>query len=165
MKLAGGKLDSVVRMFGASRHERMVFVGYVATGGLTQCIDIASFLGLVRLHVPVEIAATIAIVVSTATHFTLSKYVNFRSFERPVSQQLGTYLTVGAASLIMSVAIVSILTRVLHLPPIVAKIASVAIAFPFNFLCHKYLTFAGGFRSVYETWKLERRAKRVASTP
>jgi putative flippase GtrA len=143
--------------FDRNRHANMTFLGYAATGGLTQLIDLGSFATFVRLHLPVEIATTVAICIATATHFCLNKYVNFKNHERPVAQQFGTYLTVGAASLLLSVAIVSVLTRVLHVPPIVAKITATAINFPFNFLCHKYLTFAGGIRSFFAL----RRARRL----
>jgi putative flippase GtrA len=147
-----------------NRRELVIFLGYAATGAVTQCVDIGAFLGFVRLGLPIEIAVAMAFALTMVVHFCLCRYVNFQNFERPVTQQIGTYVTVGAASLLLSVGVVSVLSRGFHLPPIAAKLCAVAISFPFNYLCNRYLTFGGGVRSAFVRWKTARASKNAEST-
>jgi putative flippase GtrA len=116
-------------------------------GGFATCLDIATFAALTDRHVIVEVAVTIGAIVSTAVSFCFNKYLNFRNHDRSVPRQFRTYVAVCVASYAISVAIVSFLTHTIHLSPFVSKVISVALVFPFNFLCHNFLTFAGGIRA------------------
>jgi putative flippase GtrA len=100
-------------------------------------------------------------------HFTLCRYVNFQNFDRPIVQQLGTYVTVAATSLLISVSVVSILSHVAHFAPLPAKLAAIAVSFPFNYLCNRYVTFSGGFRSAYVVLRtrLSRRPRLEEAAP
>jgi putative flippase GtrA len=133
------------------------FVAYVIIGVLTQIVDLAFFSLLAGHRVPVELATTFSISLATALHFTLNKYANFRTYDRHVGAQLRTYLAIGAVSLCLQISIVSILTRFLHLSPLIAKIVTNGSNFPLNYLAHRYLTFGGGIRrSFVLLWRARR---------
>jgi len=134
------------------------FVAYVIIGVLTQIVDLASFSLLAWHRVPVELASTFSISVATAIHFTLNKYANFRNYDRHVGAQLRTYLALGAVSLCLQIAIVSFLTRFLHLSPLLAKVVTNGSNFPLNYLAHRYLTFGAGIRQSFILFWRSRRS-------
>ncbi len=132
-------------------------MAYVIIGVLTQIVDLAFFSLLAWHRVPVELAATFSISSATALHFTLNKYANFRNYDRHVGAQLRTYLALGAVSLCLQIAIVSFLTRSLHVSPLIAKIVTNGSNFPLNYLAHRYLTFGAGIRqSLMVLWRARR---------
>jgi len=133
------------------------FVAYVIIGVLTQIVDLVFFSVLAWHRVPVELASTFSISVATALHFTLNKYANFRNYDRHVGAQLRTYLALAAVSLCLQIAIVSVLTRFLHVSPLIAKVVTNGSNFPLNYLAHRYLTFGAGIRqSFIVLWRARR---------
>jgi putative flippase GtrA len=156
-------MNATTLKFGAfvnrMRHDtlaRQQFATYVAIGGLTQVVDIGLFLMLTRLHALVELAASLSIAAATVVHFSLNKYLNFRNHQRPLTHQIGTYLALGTLSLAFQVSLISLLTRLLFVDPLLAKIIALVINFPLGFLGHRYLTFGAGIRGAYVLWRAKR---------
>jgi putative flippase GtrA len=117
---------------------------YLAIGAFVFCIDVATFAAFVDAHLILPAATSLSFGIATATHFTLNRVLNFRNFERTIVQQLGTYLIVAAICLAIQNAAVLVGVHLLLMPPLLAKIAGIAINIPIGFLGHRYLTFDRG---------------------
>jgi len=156
MNAAALKFGDLVNTIRHDALARRQFLTYVAIGGLTQVVDIGLFVMLMRLHALVELAASVSIAVATVVHFSLNKYCNFRNHHRPLTQQIGTYLALGALSMALQVCLISLLTRLLFVSPLLAKIIALVLNFPLGFLGHRYLTFGAGIRGAYVLWRAKR---------
>lgn len=143
------------------RRTQLLFSRYILIGGFVFCLDIGSFLTLIKAGTFRPLATTLSYLLAIAAHFTLNRFLNFRRFERSVMQQAGTYLIIVGFSLTLSIAIIETGVRLLGLPPLAAKLIAVAVNFPVGFLGHRYLTFGTGIGvAVRRLW-----ARRTQSTP
>ncbi len=130
-------------------------VAYAAIGALAVGVDVSLFQGFVLARWVPEGAAAVAGTVSMCFHFTLNKYGNFRDHTRPLHQQAGTYLIVLCAWWLVTMSIITIMTRVFMQPPLLAKLIAVVVNFPMGFLAHRYLTFGKGIVATYKAWRLK----------
>jgi putative flippase GtrA len=149
----------VLRRVTSDRQALIQFVTYASIGGFVQVVDIGFFRTFLYLRTVPEVAATVAGAIAMVVHFSLNKYVNFRNHDRPVYRQAGTYLAVGVVWWIVTLAIISTLTRIFGVPPLYAKLVAVAVNFPVGYLAHRYLTFGKGIRQTYRGWRDQQRAK------
>lgn len=129
---------------GNDRRTQLLLIRYVAIGGFVFCVDVATFQALLRAGLILPAATSLSFLLAMATHFTLNRFLNFRNFERTIVQQLGTYLIVAAVALLIQNGAVLSGVYFLGWPPLLAKIAGIAINLPFSFLGHRYLTFGHG---------------------
>ena len=129
---------------GNDRRTQLLLIRYVAIGGFVFCVDVATFQALLRAGLILPAATSLSFLLAMATHFTLNRFLNFRNFERTIVQQLGTYLIVAAVALLIQNGAVLSGVYLLGWPPLLAKIAGIAINLPFSFLGHRYLTFGHG---------------------
>ena len=126
------------------RRTQLLLIRYVAIGGFVFCVDVATFQALLRAGWILPAATSLSFTLAIATHFTLNRFLNFRNFERTIVQQLGTYLIVAAVALLIQNGAVLSGVYLLGWPPLLAKIAGIAINVPLGFLGHRYLTFGHG---------------------
>jgi putative flippase GtrA len=126
--------------------ERHFFL-YVLIGAITFCVDMGGFLTFIyvfKIYRP--LSASMAFLLGLVCHFSLNRYINFKSFERLIHQQARTYIFVVVINLSVTVIVIEILCGFFHVPPFFAKCAAVAVNVPISFLGHKYLTFGKGTR-------------------
>lgn len=116
---------------------------YLFVGGLSFAIDAGSFAILLYLSVYRPIASAVSFILGTCCHFILNRSFSFKNFDRPIRQQIGTYVVVSAFCLILTVGIIEVMAGVLRVPSMIAKIMAIAINLPVGFFGHKYLTFGG----------------------
>jgi putative flippase GtrA len=116
---------------------------YAAIGGIAFIIYFGLFNTMERYHVNLTIASSIAYFTSTATHFLLNRYANFRQFDRAVHDQARTFITIVVAQWLVTVALVHILTS-RGVLPIIAILVPVIVNLPIGFIANRYLTFGVG---------------------
>jgi putative flippase GtrA len=123
------------------------FIIYLIIGTVTFFVDMGSFLTFIYLFkVYRPISSSIAFLLGLVCHFTLNKYLNFKSFERLIHHQIRTYILVVFINLLVTVIVIEIICILFRLPPFFAKCVAVAVNMPIGFLGHRYLTFGGGAR-------------------
>jgi putative flippase GtrA len=121
---------------------------YAAIGAFCVTIDVAAFRSLSDAGWMPELAAVVGGAVSMAVHFALNKYVNFRSHDRSLGAQLGTYCAVTSVWWVVTLGVVALLTRGLGVPPVAAKLVAVAVNFPLGFIAQRSLTFGPGIAAM-----------------
>ena len=117
---------------------------YVVVGGIVFCIDVGLFLVLIHNHISPLVAATCSYTVAITAHFLLNKFANFRAHERPIHHQALTYGFVAITCWITTLAIIQMGVAMVHLSPLISKLAAIAFNLPIGFLGHRYLTFGQG---------------------
>lgn len=134
---------AALRVKAAARLRRQLLL-YAAIGSLAVTVDVVLFRCCAAAGWMPELAAVASGLVSMAVHFTLNKYVNFRSHTRPLRAQLGTYCAVTGVWWIVTLGVVAGFTRGAALPPVAAKLIAVAVNFPLGFVLQRQLTFGAG---------------------
>jgi putative flippase GtrA len=119
-------------------------IRYVSIGAIVVSVDLATFQGLVAMHVFLPLTTTVAFVLATVVHFTLNKLWTFRVPGTPNRYQLSAYVTVLLASFVVTQAVVEVSVLNLHLVPIAAKLLAIFVQLPVSFLGHRYFTFRDG---------------------
>jgi putative flippase GtrA len=147
---------ALARVLATDRKLQIQFFTYAGIGLTVQIIDVSLFQFFVWKKTIVEVAVSIAGSVALLVHFSLNKYVNFRNHDRTVARQFGTYLAVGVVWWIITISIVSTLTRWFGIVPLYAKFAAVAVNFPLGFVAHRYLTFGQGIQGTIRAWLARR---------
>jgi putative flippase GtrA len=137
------RVKAAARALPAVRLRRQLLL-YAAIGSLAVTVDVVLFRVFAGARWTPELAAVASGLASMAVHFTLNKYVNFRSHARPLRAQLGTYCAVTSVWWIVTIGVVAILTRGAALPPVAAKLIAVAINFPLGFVLQRQFTFGAG---------------------
>ena len=107
-------------------------------------------------HVAVPLALASGFAVSITSHFSLNKYVTFRSNDRPVAVQLRAYLTVTGLLYVVALTMVETAIHRFGFSEMAAKLISIPITIPFGFLANKHLIFGPGFSATVE--RLRKRA-------
>lgn len=119
------------------------FVTYGSISCTALVLDLVTYWIMIQ-YVVVPLALASGFVVSIATHFTLNKYVTFRSHDRPVVVQLRNYLIVTGILYVVALAVVESGIHYFRLSEMAAKLVSVPITIPFGYLANKYLIFGPG---------------------
>ena len=123
------------------------FLTYGAVGVLGTALDFGLYWALIAARVFPWLAATLAFSLATAAQFYLNRTYSFAAFDRHVLAQLGSYIAVTLAQLLLTVAIVETSIRIGHLDPLVAKAISIPPTAVAGFLGNRYLTFGSGIRA------------------
>ena len=122
------------------------FLGYILIGTTVTAIDFGILATSLHFGVYRVLAVSVAYLAAGVTQFLLNKYRNFRSFDRSVSSQAGTYILVALAFWIATVAWVELCVRVFGLPTLVAKATFAPINVIGGFLAVRHLAFGRGIR-------------------
>ncbi len=139
-----GHLLALLRRLRDDRRTQLLFIRYVAIGGFVFCIDVGTFALFARAGFWLPVATSTSYLIAICSHFTLNRFFNFRNFERTILQQAGTYVVVAAFALLIQNAAVLVGVHLFGLPPLLAKVAGIAVNVPLGFLGHRYLTFGAG---------------------
>ncbi|HTU81093.1 MAG TPA: GtrA family protein [Candidatus Acidoferrales bacterium] len=126
---------------------------YAVVGVIGTALDFGFFWALIRLGTWTAVAVTLAFGGATAVQFFLNRHWTFRSFDRPALHQARTYLVVIVANWLVALVVVESGTRLLHLPPLVAKAISIPPSALMGYAGNRFLTFGGGIRSTYRRWR------------
>jgi putative flippase GtrA len=133
-----------------AREKRSFFI-YIAIGLLTAGVDVGTLAGLLSWHVFRELAVSFSFAAAMFVQFTLNRSLNFRSYDRPLHRQAGTYVAVTAFTWLLTVCLIDLFVLEFGTPVLAAKIMTLPITFPLSFLGHKYLTFGAGLRAAAES--------------
>lgn len=123
---------------------RYQFLRYITIGAIVFVVDIGSFKLLLGTNIALLFVATISYGLAICTHFTLNKFANFRSHDRPVHHQAANYAFVSGIGWLVTVLIVEVGVTRFHVTPLFAKLVAVAINVPIGFLGHRTFTFGSG---------------------
>lgn len=115
---------------------------YVGTGGLAAVVDIGGFALLTRAGVAVPVAAATSFCVAAVVNYLLSSRL---AFGRDASWRgFALFFAVALIGLCINVGVTVAGTDIVHLPPVIAKIAGVGIAFLVNFALNLTIVFGRG---------------------
>lgn len=131
------------------------FVTYGSISCTALLLDLITYRYMIGI-VTVPLALAAGFTVSMTSHFSLNKYVTFRSHARPVAVQLRTYLIITGFLCLVALAVVEAGIHYFHLSEMGAKLVSVPVTIPFAFLANKYLIFGPGVNATVQ--RLRRRA-------
>jgi putative flippase GtrA len=120
-------------------------------------LDVALFWMLVRVHVVVAVAVTLAFFTATVVQFFLNRHVAFANFDRPAVSQARTYAVIVVVSWLVAVGVVELGVRGLGLDPLVAKVVSIPPSAIVGFIGNRYLTFGPGIRAALRSLRDRRR--------
>ncbi len=139
--------DQVRKLFSPFVHSRdslALFVNYILIGITGEAILFVLFWALLGFGVNRVLALGISYTVAVSAQFVLNKYCNFRAFDRTVVQQARTYVVITAIVYAVSIPIIEITVRFLHLGAMVGLLFTVPICLPIGYLGNRYLTFGPG---------------------
>mgnify|MGYP005846401131 CR=1 FL=1 len=122
----------------ASRAWPAKLMRYGVTGGLAAIVDLGGFVGLVALGMFLPVAAILSFFVATLVNYGLSARFVFGS--GPSIRSYLRFLLFAGFGLIINVAS-TILADFAGLPPALAKLVGIAVAFGINFLFNLVYVF------------------------
>ena len=134
---------------------RVQFVWYVVVGGLSFLADLAVFVSLLWLGVPVLAALVLGFVIGTLANYALSRLLAFTSGRFRLTQEVLRLFTVAVIGLGLTAVLVLVLMA-LGLPAVAAKILATPIALIWNYLGRRAFVFHAQMPSA--TWQLSARA-------
>jgi putative flippase GtrA len=115
------------------------FLRYLLFGGLAACIDLGGFLLLLFAGTPLAVSAATSFAVAVTINFRLTAaYVFSAQGDR---RQFGMFLFFAIIGLALSSSTTVAGVQVVELPPAIAKLAGIAVAFAFNFSCNALIVF------------------------
>lgn len=135
---------------------------YTAVGLVAAIVDLGTLRILLLLHAFLSAAVTGGYAASTCVHFTLNKYLSFRSFGRNIPQQAATYIAVILVVWAATLLSVEVLVRLLHMNAIIAKLISIPVVVPVSFLGHRHLTFGYGIEKMLKRLENARTPQKAA---
>lgn len=120
------------------------FAGYVVIGVVGVALYFILLWCFVRLGFFPLAAFTLSYVIAITVQFFLNKYLNFRSFERAIHQQAGTYVAIAIINYAIMIAVEEFGLHVLHMSPLMSYALSIPVNLPVSYLAHRFLTFGPG---------------------
>ncbi len=122
------------------------FARYVMIGTTCAAVDIGIFTFIVTMSgtVTAQVATTISWIFATIVHFMLNKYLNFKSYSRPVTSQLATYSISAMMSYLFMMGCITLFVDILSFNEIFSKVLSSALNLLWSFPVQKFLTFGEG---------------------
>ena len=106
--------------------------------------DFAVFLALTKAGTAPFLAGMAGYAVGLALHYLLSTQFVFdtHAARKPAARLFGEFAVSGGAGLILTAAIISIMTRQLHAAPVLAKVTAVIVSFAVVFFLRRTVVFA-----------------------
>jgi putative flippase GtrA len=115
------------------------FLGYTLTGGAAAVVDAGGFQLLLMTGAPVLVCAALSFCAAAVVNFALtSKYVFASAFGW---RRLWVFLVFALVGLVINASVTTVIASAFPVPPIVAKLCGIAIAFVFNFLLNLLVVF------------------------
>jgi putative flippase GtrA len=119
----------------------MQFLLYLIVGGLSFCVDIATFVLLQSAGVPVIPASITSFIAATGANYVLSTRLAFQAGRFRRSVEVARFLVVVLVGLALNTGFVWLFVYPLEVDPTVAKIAAVPIVLVWNYLGRRLLVF------------------------
>lgn len=115
------------------------FLRYGCTGGVAAVVDLSMFILLLKINLPIAVAATASFLMAAVVNYGLTSRYVFD--EDPEVFQFVRFLGAALIGLSVNVAVTVVATRELSLLPTSAKLLGIAIAFSLNFLMNQMFVF------------------------
>jgi putative flippase GtrA len=126
------------------KNPRQVLTAGMA-GALGTALDVGILVLLVGHHVPIPLAAFLAMLAGAATNFVLNKHVAFRDRSPVTFGQLARFDFVALVAALLMAAAMRIATASLGVPVVAAKLACAAVVFAiWTYPAQRRLVFARG---------------------
>jgi putative flippase GtrA len=122
---------------------------YFITGGSAAIVDAGGFALLERAGVPLAAAAILSFCIATVVNYTLT--ARFVFGQRAAVRGFRLFFVVALIGLALNVGITVGTNAAFALPPILAKITGIGIAFFANFLMNVHLVFRGDAKKLKYT--------------
>lgn len=116
------------------------FVSYGVVGVVGVALNAGFFWLLLRAHVWLWVAVTLAFFGSTAVQFYLNRHFSFRVYDRQFQRQMLSY-GIGVVNWLLQLLIVEVGTHVVHLEPFAAWAISVPVNAIVGFAGNRYIAF------------------------
>lgn len=123
------------------RETARTFAGYVVIGVLGVALYVALLWCFVHLHMPPLPAFTLSYVIAVSAQFLMNKFLNFKSFDRAIHKQAGTYVIITAFNYVIMIGVEELGIGPLRLSPIMAYMLSIPVNLPLSYFAHRFLTF------------------------
>lgn len=117
------------------------FIIYVTIGGMGVLVDFLLYRSLLQQQMFYLTANIISYASGTLISFILNRQYNFKQKEKTLHRLITFYLVAGVGFIISSLLLV-LLVDSMHLPPLVAKGATLVVVVVLQFGLNKKLTFA-----------------------
>ncbi|HRK18515.1 MAG TPA: GtrA family protein [Hyphomicrobiaceae bacterium] len=119
---------------------------YTIVSAIALGVDIAIFTGLTAAGTKARWAGVIGYAVGLVLHYILSsRYVfDTTGSTKSTLRRFGEFVVSGLVGIAITWTIIAIAVDVMHLPPMVGKIAAVGVAFIVVFLLRRGIVFADG---------------------
>ncbi|UAK23417.1 GtrA family protein [Sphingomonas nostoxanthinifaciens] len=112
---------------------------YVGTGGTAAVVDIGLFACLVRAGLIVPLAACLSFAMAAVVNYWLTSRFVF-GHRRSVAG-FAQFLAAALIGLAINVSVTTLAAALLPIPPVVAKLIGVGVAFGANFLLNALIVF------------------------
>lgn len=116
------------------------FFRYIVTGLVANGLGLAFFQAMVWAGIAPEVASLLASFPAVFTAYMLNKLWSFQS-ELPHGRVFARYITATLGTILLQVAIVSVLYRMFGAWPLAAQLIALAIATPASFLLMSHWVF------------------------
>lgn len=114
-------------------------IRYSGTAGVAAIVDLGGFWALQALAWPLEVAAAASFLIATVVNYGLSARYVFRA---PVNVRgYARFLSAALFGFVVNVGVTALLVRAFGLPPMVAKLAGIGLAFFVNFAVNTVFVF------------------------
>ena len=118
-------------------------LGYLMTGGLAAVVDIGGFHLLASHFDGVLLPAALSFLVAAVVNYTLSSLKVYRQDWRS-PRRAALFLVFACVGLSINASVTWMLATALPIPPTLAKVGGVAVAFVANFLMNTFIVFRPG---------------------
>ena len=125
------------------------FVTYGSISLTALILDFVTYALALRVTI-LPLALACGFSVSIASHFSLNKFITFRSHSRSVVVQFRSYLIVTGTLYVIALCVIESAIRFGHANALAAKLLSIPITLPFGYLSNKYLIFGPGFTAMVQ---------------
>lgn len=116
------------------------FMRYIVTGGLAAVVDVTGFYLFISASFPVFLAAAMSFFVAAVVNYNLTARFVFGADAG--GRRFFAFLVGALIGLGINVSVTVALTTVVMMPPVLAKIGGIGVAFVLNFLINSYFVFA-----------------------
>lgn len=116
------------------------FVAYLASGGAAAILALAFYAVLVQANVWYVAASVLSDALGLLLVFVFNKYLVFQKKEKTIPHVV-RYAIVQVANTVIQAAILYVLVQFAGMDKILARIISIGLCVPMNFLLYKYFVY------------------------
>lgn len=115
---------------------------FLVVGGCGYVLAMAFYAAEIALGVSPYVAVPPVFILNGVFNFTLNRLWSFPRSGRRVHDELGRFVVVAAASLLVNYTVLYLMHGVAGLPPVPAQAIAIIAATPVGFLGNKFFSFA-----------------------